>query len=511
MQSHIQIFDTTLRDGEQTPGVNFSFDERLKIAKQLEKWGVDVLEAGFPASSIGSFKSVEAISKALSNTAVCGLARCKKSDIDAVYEATKEAAKPIIHVFIATSPIHLKHKLKMTQAQVLEAIKEHVSYAKQIFEVVQFSPEDASRTDIDYLVQCVQTAVDAGARIINIPDTVGYSYPNEYGQIFKSLLENVKSDDEIIYSAHCHDDLGMAVANSLAAIENGAKRIEGTVNGIGERAGNTALEEIALALYVRRDHYGIETRLNLTETKNTSDIIARFAGIRVPRNKAIVGQNAFSHESGIHQDGVLKNPETYEIMTPQLVGIGKNELPLGKLSGKHAFAEKLKVLGYDIKSEEQVELFKQFKAIADKKKSVTDRDIHALIQGSEHEQNAIYQVDKLQLQYVSNGLQSAVVVIKDNEGHYYQDSSIGTGSIVAIYNAVDRIFKKESDLIDYRIDSVTEGTDAQAEVHVELIIEGQTVNGIGIDHDILQASCKAYVEAHAKYVSNSHMKEGMKA
>lgn len=510
MESHIQIFDTTLRDGEQTPGVNFSFDERLSIAKQLEKWGVDVIEAGFPASSTGSFKSVEAISKALTTTAVCGLARCKKSDIDAVYEATKCAAKPRVHVFIATSPIHLEHKLKMTQEEVLESIKEHVSYAKSLFDVVQFSPEDASRTDQPFLIKSVQTAVDAGATIINIPDTVGYSYPSEYGVIFKSLITNVKSEKEIIYSAHCHDDLGMAVANSLAAIENGAKRIEGTVNGIGERAGNTALEEIALALYVRKDHYGIETKLKLEQTKLTSDLISRYAGIRVPRNKAIVGQNAFSHESGIHQDGVLKNPETYEIMTPQLVGISKNELPLGKLSGKHAFAEKLKTLGYDIEPKQQIELFKQFKAVADKKKSVSDRDIHAIIQGSEHEQNAIYQVETLQLQYVSNGLQSAVVVIKDKKGHIYQDSSIGTGSIVAIYNAVDRILKKDSELIDYRIDSVTEGIDAQAEVHVELVIENQHVNGIGIDHDILQASCKAYVEAHAKYIAQDLEKVGNK-
>lgn len=510
MESHIQIFDTTLRDGEQTPGVNFSFDERLSIAKQLEKWGVDVIEAGFPASSTGSFKSVEAISKTLTTTAVCGLARCKKSDIDAVYEATKCAAKPRVHVFIATSPIHLEHKLKMTQEEVLESIKEHVSYAKSLFDVVQFSPEDASRTDQSFLIKSVQTAVDAGATIINIPDTVGYSYPSEYSAIFKSLITNVKSEKEIIYSAHCHDDLGMAVANSLAAIENGAKRIEGTVNGIGERAGNTALEEIALALYVRKDHYGIETKLKLEQTKLTSDLISRYAGIRVPRNKAIVGRNAFSHESAIHQDGVLKNPETYEIMTPQLVGISKNELPLGKLSDKHAFAEKLKTLGYDIEPKQQIELFKQFKAVADKKKSVSDRDIHAMIQGSEHEQNAMYQVENLQLQYVSNGLQSAVVVIKDKKGHIYQDSSIGTGSIVAIYNAVDRIFKKDSKLIDYRIDSVTEGTDAQAEVHVELVIENQHVNGIGIDHDILQASCKAYVDAHAKYIAQSLEKVGNK-
>ncbi|MDU0995069.1 MAG: 2-isopropylmalate synthase [Staphylococcus lugdunensis] len=502
MESHIQIFDTTLRDGEQTPGVSFSFEERLKIAKQLEHWGVDVIEAGFPASSEGSFKSVKAISEALKTTTVCGLARCRKPDIDAVYEATKNAAHPAVHVFIATSPIHLKYKLKMSQAEVLASIKEHVSYCKARFDIVQFSPEDATRTELPFLLKCVQTAVDAGASIINIPDTVGYSYPSEYGNIFKYLINHVQTTQDVIYSAHCHDDLGLAVANSLAAIEGGARRIEGTVNGIGERAGNTALEELALALYIRKEHYGLTTHLKLNETKSTSDLIARFAGIRVPRNKAIVGQNAFSHESGIHQDGVLKNPETYEIITPQLVGVKTNELPLGKLSGKHAFAEKLKSLGYDIEPKAQIQLFKQFKAIADKKKTVSDRDIHALIQGTEHEQNALYQVDSLQLQFVSQGLQSAVIVIKDKDGHLYQDSSIGTGSIVAIYNAVNRIFQRDSNLIDYRIDSVTEGIDAQAEVHVQLNIDGQFETGIGIDHDILMASCKAYVEAHAKYALN---------
>ena len=510
MEEHIQIFDTTLRDGEQTPGVNFTFDERLKIAKQLEKWGVDVLEAGFPASSTGSFKSVEAIAKTLTTTAVCGLARCKKSDIDAVYEATKEAVKPQVHVFIATSPIHLEHKLKMTQDEVLTSIKEHVSYAKQFFEVVQFSPEDATRTEIPFLIECVQTAINAGATIINIPDTVGFSYPTEYGEIFKQLTQAVKSNSKIIFSAHCHDDLGMAVANSLAAIEGGARRIEGTVNGIGERAGNASLEEVALALYVKKDHYGLESQINLEETKKTSDLISRYAGIRVPRNKAIVGQNAFSHESGIHQDGVLKHRETYEIMTPQLVGVNTTELPLGKLSGKHAFAEKLKALGYEIKLEDQVTLFKQFKEIADKKKNVSDRDIHAIIHGSEHEHNAIFQLDNLQLQYVSKGLQSAVVVIKERNGQVKQDSSIGTGSIVAIYNAVDRIFKKDAELIDYRIDSVTEGTDAQAEVHVRIIINHIEVTGIGIDHDILKASCKAYIDAHAKYISEYELKEGIR-
>lgn len=501
MKSHIQIFDTTLRDGEQTPGVSFSFDERLAIAKQLELWGVDVIEAGFPASSQGSFDSVKAIAQTLKKATVTGLARCKQSDIDAVYEATKEAVNPSIHVFIATSPIHLESKLNMTESEVLSSITQHVKYAKTRFDVVQFSPEDATRTPLPFLIKSVQAAVDAGATVINIPDTVGYSYPTEYGHIFKTLIETIQSENEIIYSAHCHDDLGLAVANSMAAIENGAKRIEGAVNGIGERAGNTALEEIALALYVRQDHYKIESNIQLNQTKATSDLVARYAGIAVPRNKAIVGRNAFSHESGIHQDGFLKNPETYEIMTPQLVGIKQTELPLGKLSGKHAFQEKLKQLGYDIDTEKQKVLFKAFKNIADKKKHVTDHDIHALIQGTSHELHAHYHLDALQLQFVSNGLQSAVVVLKDKDGQTYQDSSIGTGSIVSIYNAVDRIFNIQPELIDYRIEAITEGSDAQAEVRVAIKFENEIFNGVGFDHDIIYASCKAYVEASSKAVT----------
>lgn len=500
MTSHIQIFDTTLRDGEQTPGVSFSFDERLTIARQLEDWGVDIIEAGFPASSQGSFDSVQAIARTLKKTTVTGLARCKKSDIDATYEATRDAVSPSIHVFVATSPIHLKYKLKMTEKEVLRTIKEHVSYARSKFDIVQFSPEDATRTPLSFLVQCVQVAVDAGATIINIPDTVGYTYPKEYGFIFKTLKEKIRHSEQITYSAHCHDDLGLAVANSMAAIENGATRIEGTINGIGERAGNTALEEVVLGLHVRQDHYQAKTQIQFEKTKLTSDIISRYAGIRIPRNKAIVGKNAFSHESGIHQDGFLKHPETYEIMTPQLVGVKNTELPLGKLSGKHAFQEKLKKLGYHISETDQIALFKLFKAMADKKKVITDRDIHALIQGTEHEQHAEFQVESLQLQFVSNGVQSAVVVLKDKQNQTYQDSSIGTGSILAIYNAINRIFDIQPELLDYRIDAVTEGSDAQAEVHVRLKLDHIEVVGIGFDHDILYASCKAYVEASSKFI-----------
>lgn len=325
----IQFFDTTLRDGEQTPGVNFNTKEKVQIAKQLEKWGIDTIEAGFPIASIGDFEAVKAIAENAEKMTVAGLARCQKADIDRAHEALQNAKHPQIHVFLATSPVHMEFKLKMTPDEVIASIKEHVSYAKTKFEKVQFSPEDATRTDKPFLLKAVQTAIDAGATIINVPDTVGYSNPTEYGALFKFLIENIQSDEEIIFSSHCHDDLGMATANALAAIENGARRVEGTINGIGERAGNTALEEVALALYIRKDFYEAQSNITLNETKRTSDLVSRLSGVAVPRNKAIIGANAYAHESGIHQDGVLKNPDTYEIITPSLVGVNENSLPLG--------------------------------------------------------------------------------------------------------------------------------------------------------------------------------------
>lgn len=319
----IEFLDTTLRDGEQTPGVNFSIKEKVTIAKQLEKWGISAIEAGFPAASPDSFEAVRQIAAAMTKTAVTGLARSVKSDIDACYEALKDAKYPQIHVFIATSPIHREFKLQKTKEEILAQITEHVSYARERFDVVEFSPEDATRTELDYLLEVVQTAVDAGATYINIPDTVGFTTPQHYGEIFRYLTSNVKSDREIIFSPHCHNDLGMAVANTLSAIKNGAGRVEGTINGIGERAGNAALEEVAVALEIRKDFYDVTSPIVLKETLNTSALVSRFSGIAIPRNKAVVGGNAFSHESGIHQDGVLKNPLTYEIITPELVGSRK--------------------------------------------------------------------------------------------------------------------------------------------------------------------------------------------
>ena len=499
----IQFFDTTLRDGEQTPGVNFNTKEKVQIALQLEKWGIDTIEAGFPIASPGDFEAVSAIAKACQKMTVAGLARCQKKDIDAAYEALKEAKYPQIHVFLATSPVHMEYKLKMTPDEVLASIKKHVTYAKSKFEKVQFSPEDATRTEKDFLLKAVQTAIDAGATIINIPDTVGYTNPTEYGAIFKFLIENIQSKTEITFSSHCHDDLGMATANALAAIENGANRVEGTVNGIGERAGNTALEEVAVALHIRQNYYQATSQIELSETKRTSDLIAQLSGIKVPKNKAVIGGNAFSHESGIHQDGVLKNPETYEIITPQLVGVKTNALPLGKLSGRHAFTNKLEELGYHFDETERNLLFKKFKVLADKKKQVTDQDIQALIADKQTREADLYQLSAIQLQYVSNGYQAAVVSITTPEQEIKTSSAIGDGSIQAIYNAIDDVFEQKPILTNYEIQALTSGEDAQAEVRVTLT-NPQTatqINGIGVDFDVLKASAKAYVHA------SSSMKE----
>ena len=379
MTKQIQFFDTTLRDGEQTIGVNFSVDQKVKIAQALEKWGVDVIEAGFPVASPEDFEAVQAVSKAVKHTQVTGLARARKGDIDACVKATQDAVNKQIHVFIATSPIHRDSKLHMTKEQVIQSIHDSVAYAHQFFDIVEFSPEDATRTEPDFLVESIEAAIHAGATVINIPDTVGYTNPVEFGNIFKNLRENVKEFDDVTFSVHCHDDLGMAVANSLASIENGATRIEGTINGIGERAGNAALEEVAAALYVRQDYYQATNNIHLQETKHVSDIISDFAQMPVPHNKAVVGANAFAHESGIHQDGMLKNPQTYEILTPESVGAAKTTLPLGKLSGSHAVMAKLKEIGFDVDQDDMKHIFPIFKQMADTKSIIDESDLRVIM------------------------------------------------------------------------------------------------------------------------------------
>ncbi len=495
----VEFLDTTLRDGEQTPGVNFSIKEKVAIAKQLEKWGISSIEAGFPAASPDSFEAVKQIAAVMKTTAVSGLARSVKSDIDACYEAIKNAKFPQCHVFIATSPIHREYKLKKSKEEILDIITEHVTYARTKFDVVEFSPEDATRTELDYLLQVVQTAVDAGATYINIPDTVGFTTPEEYGYIFKYLIENTKSDREIIFSPHCHNDLGMATANTLAAIKNGAGRVEGTLNGIGERAGNAALEEVAVALNIREDYYQASSDIVLNETVNTSEMVSRFSGIPIPKNKAVVGGNAFSHESGIHQDGVLKNPLTYEIITPELVGVKKNSLPLGKLSGRHAFVEKLKELELAFEESEIALLFSKFKKLADKKHDITDADVRALVAGNDIENPEGFHFKDLKLTSNADETVTAEVFMINNDGEEVNIIANGKGSVEAAYNAIDKFFNQTVKLLSYTMDAVTDGIDAQARVavSVENVDTGTIFNAAGIEFDVMKASAIAYVNANA--------------
>ncbi len=500
MSQTVKFFDTTLRDGEQTPGVNFNTQEKIQIARQLEHWGVDCLEAGFPISSKGDFEAVQAIGRALTKTTVCGLARCNKKDIDAVRDALEDCENKQIHIFVATSPIHREYKLKKSKEEIIDIVIDHVTYAKKYFDKLQFSAEDATRTEWDFLAEVVEVAISHGANIINIPDTVGYSNPAEIAELFQYLNAHVPSFDQAEFAIHCHDDLGMAVANSLAAVQNGASRIEGTVNGIGERAGNTALEEAAVALYIRQDYYQKDTNICLKETKRTSDLVSRLSGMPVPRNKSVVGANAYAHESGIHQDGVLKNPETYEIITPQLVGVEKNALPLGKLSGRHAFTVRLEEMGYDTSNEDEMQAaFVAFKDLADKKKVVTENDLHAIMTGQAMASASRYELYKLMVQYVDEDTQIATVAIKDSQkdDQLIQDTSIGVGSVAAIFSTIEKLMgTEEMELLEYSIDAITEGVDAQAQVHVLVQnSSGKIFNGTGIDHDVLTASAKAYLQA----------------
>ncbi len=492
----INIFDTTLRDGEQSAGVNLNLHEKLEIDRQLERLGVDIIEAGFPAASKGDFQAVQAIAQTVRNCSVTGLSRSVQSDIDAAWEALKDGAEPRLHVFIATSPIHMQYKLRMTPEQVVETAVESVRYAKKYFPIVQWSAEDACRSDLPFLATIVEKVIEAGANVINIPDTVGYITPKQYGDIFSFLKENVRNIEKISLSAHCHDDLGMAVANSLAAIEAGATQIEGTINGIGERAGNAAIEEVAVALYIRKDYYQAETRLNLQEIKRTSSLVSKLTGMIVPPNKAIVGKNAFAHESGIHQDGVLKEKTTYEIISPQLVGVQSNSMVLGKHSGRHAFRTRIQELGYSLTDEEVNRLFGRFKDLADKKKDITDDDLIALILDEKLDMyKNFYQLCSIQVQYGTNQIPTAVVVLKDGEGNDIQEAATGAGSVEALYNALEKALQLPVTLLDYRIESVGSGRDALAQVYVKVSLDRKEASGRGTAQDVLEASAKAYIHA----------------
>jgi len=491
----IYIFDTTLRDGEQSPGVNLNTDEKIKIGLQLERLGVDRIEAGFPAASSGDLASVNAVAKAVRNATIVGLSRSREQDIDAVREALKDAEDPCIHIFLATSPIHRKYKLRMDKQQVLDNAEAAIRYAKKYFSKIEFSAEDAARTEIEFLTEVTQMAVDNGVSVVNIPDTVGYKTPSEFGEIFKTLKANVQGIDNIQLSAHCHDDLGMATANALAAILNGADQIEGTINGIGERAGNTSLEEVAMALETRNDFYKAKTTLNLKEIARTSRLVSKLTGMPVPGNKAIVGANAFAHESGIHQDGMLKEKSTYEIMSPGTIGLRESKLVLGKHSGRHAFREKLIDLGYEMETEQLNVAFKKFKDLADRKKTVTDDDLLAMVEDKLVQIPEVFQLDKIQLTYGNQSTPEATVSIISKQGKTLEGTSEGNGSVDAIYKALDTLTDEKVELVDYAIKSVSQGKDALGEVHVVMRQQQITVTGRGVSTDILEASALAYLNA----------------
>ncbi|WP_028612081.1 2-isopropylmalate synthase [Paenibacillus harenae] len=491
----IYIFDTTLRDGEQSPGVNLNTKEKVEIALQLEKLGVDRIEAGFPAASPGDLAAVNAVARAVKDATIIGLSRSREQDIDAVREALTGAQDPCIHLFLATSPIHRKHKLRMEKEQVLETAERAIRYAKQYFDKIEFSPEDAGRTELDFLCEVTDMAIKAGATVVNIPDTVGYMNPQEFGNIFKMLKENVPNIETIQLSAHCHDDLGMATANALAAILNGADQVEGTINGIGERAGNTAIEEIAMALATRPDFFGAQTTLNLKEIAKTSRLVSRLTGMVVPGNKAIVGANAFAHESGIHQDGMLKEKTTYEIISPDVIGLKESKLVLGKHSGRHAFREKLIDLGYELDDEALNEAFAKFKDLADRKKTVSDEDIRAMLEEKLIDTPEVFTLEAIQVNYGNQSTPSASVRIRKADGDTAQEAAIGNGSVDAIYNAIDKVTQESVELEDYSIKSVSQGKDAQGEVHVVLKQDEVSAQGRGLSTDILEASARAYIDA----------------
>jgi len=494
MSQFVKIFDTTLRDGEQSPGFSMNVGEKIRVAKRLERMGVDVIEAGFPVASQGDFEAVQAISAELKEAVVAGLARANSADVDRAWQAIQNAAKPRIHTFISSSDIHLEHQLKLSRRDVLNLAVKAVKRAKSYTDDVEFSAMDATRSDREYLARMIGEAIEAGATTVNIPDTVGYAVPGEFGELIKYLVENVPNIQEAVVSVHCHNDLGLAVANSLAAVREGARQVECTINGIGERAGNTALEEIVMALQVRRDLIGLETRIQTEQIYPTSRLVSSITGIRVQPNKAIVGANAFAHESGIHQDGLLKNKTTYEIMTPETVGLSKSILVLGKHSGRHAFRDRVKSLGYDLADDQMEKAFQAFKNLCDLKKQVYDEDIEAIIA------DEIVQIpDKYKLTFLSvtsgSELIPTATVQMEVDGKVIKTADLGNGPVDAVFKTIKKITGDTSKLVRYEVDAITGGTDAQGSVKCTLEKEGMTIIGHGSDTDIIVASGKAYINA----------------
>lgn len=494
MSDRIYIFDTTLRDGEQSPGCSMNFTEKIRMARQLERLQVDVIEAGFPIASEGDFESVKEIAKQIRTCTIAGLSRANKGDIERAWEALKHAAKPRIHTFIATSDIHLKYKLKKSREEVLESAINAVRLAKSYCDDVEFSCEDASRSDIDFLCQIVEAVINEGATIVNIPDTVGYTIPTDYGNIMKSLIDRVPNIKKTILSAHCHNDLGMAVANSLAAVMNGARQIECTVNGIGERAGNASLEEVVMAIRTRSETLNVHTNINTEEIYKSSKMLVSLTGMHIQRNKAIVGENAFAHEAGIHQDGMLKNSITYEIMTPQSVGIKHSTLVLGKHSGRHALKQRYAELGYTLTDKELEKAYVVFTKIADEKKQIFDDDLVAILQDELSNLEETYTLETLQVTSGLNIVPTATVGLKKGD-EFFQDSATGDGPVDASYRAIERITGIGVDLLDYSIKSVAWGRDAIGEVFVKIAIDGYVFNGRSASTDVIAGSVKAYLNA----------------
>ncbi|MGB7114600.1 MAG: 2-isopropylmalate synthase [Anaerolineales bacterium] len=521
--NYVRIFDTTLRDGEQSPGATLTSAEKLEIARGLMRLGVDVIEAGFPAASPDDLEGVRRIAIEVGNPlpggeellrtvpVICGLARASKADIDKAWEAIRHAAHPCIHTFLATSPIHMRYKLRMEPEEVVDRIREMVAYARSLCEDVEFSPEDAGRSEPEFLYLVLGEAIKAGASTINIPDTVGYTMPDEFGGLIKGIVANTPGVEQAVVSVHCHDDLGLATANALAGIQAGARQVEVTVNGIGERAGNTSLEEVVMALNTRRAIFGFDTGIDTTQIVRISRMVSNYTGILVQPNKAIVGANAFAHEAGIHQDGMLKEQTTYEIMKPETVGLSRSRLVLGKHSGRHALRAHLEEMGYELSKEDLNLAFERYKNLADKKKVVTDADLEALIEDQIYQSHEVYQLEGLQVACGTMGMPTATVRLRSPDGEITVQASVGTGPVHAAYEAIDAVVGVPNTLVEFNVHAVTEGIDALGEVTVRLmngqgtiphrkspqteITHARTFGGYGADTDIIVASAKAYLAA----------------
>jgi len=507
MARRIRIFDTTLRDGEQSPGASMNIEEKLEVARQLARLKVDVIEAGFPISSPGDFEAVRAVAETVKTSAVAGLCRAAAGDIDRAWEALKYAKKPLIHLFLATSDIHLEKKLRKTRDEALDIAVAGVKRAKGYCEEVEFSAEDSSRSDLDYLCQVVEAVIDAGATLVNLPDTVGYAIPSEYGEMIRQVIERVPNVNKAIISVHCHNDLGLGVANSLAAVMAGAGQVECTINGIGERAGNAALEEIVMAINTRADIFNAKTGINTREICRASRLVSDVTGLSVQVNKAVVGANAFAHEAGIHQHGVLADKRTYEIMDAESVGLTESKLVLGKHSGRHAFEDKLKQLGYHLAKADLDKAFERFKELADKKKEVFEEDLEAIVADEVYAAPAKYELSYMNVMTSLEGIPTATLRLRTDDGEIVE-AGIGVGSVDAVYKTIDKMVGANYTLLDYIVKSVTGGTDALGEVTVKLQSKsGEIYTGRGASLDIVEASAKAYLNAVNKLVHYGERRE----